>query len=92
MHPGGDTEPLHFFTSDTGFGQNSHQMPGRALHAKPHSLGVPPHSLGTALSPPRQREGGRGGEGAGRGESDTGPHPLRLPKARPPPLTQWRPK
>ena len=20
MHPGGDTEPLHFFTSDTGFG------------------------------------------------------------------------
>ncbi len=66
MHPGGDTEPLHFFTSDTGFGQNSHQMPGRALHTNPHSLGVPPHSLG-APTPSLCRGGGGGGRAGGRG-------------------------
>ena len=61
MHPGGDTEPWHFFTSDTGFGQNSHQMPGRALHAKPHSLGVPPRSWA-----PWSYSGGGVGGGKGR--------------------------
>ena len=69
-------------------------LPHFRVHAKPHSLGVPPRSWAPWSYPGGgEGRGGRegGGEGAGRGESDTGPHPLRLPKDRPPHMNVWRP-